>query len=182
MSVRKVWWGGAWVDISGGGGAAGGVPFGQMYSQTASAWGTANRAVLVPVRVTADTLIDTLGTRIFTSNGNLDIGIYTDTSDAPDDLLISTGSVASPGTGFRTFSVAETNIPAGRVWLAIASSSTTFAVYSIAHSSASAGFADPGSSSEIDARLKATSMPLPDPISGTSATSDFMPVVWASHT
>lgn len=174
MASRKVWDSGAWVDLSGG------VPFGNFYNQTASNW-VANQMVCVPYRLKTPVLIDKLGTRIFTSAGNLDLGIYTDTSGSPDDLLVSIGSTASPGTGFRTFSVTETLVPAGLIWLAMAASSATLAIYSIVHSSGAAGFGDTVASAEIDARIRNSAFPLADPSEATAATTGFMPVIWADH-
>lgn len=156
------------------------VPFGQLLSVTANTV-TANRAYMTACRLTEDATINRLGTNIFTSAGNIDIGIYEDNAGVPGDLLISTGSVASPGTGFRVFTVAETVIPAGRVWMAFAGSSGTLAVYAATQlSTTAAGFHDPSTSTILRTHHKDTAFPLPDPMSSPTATTTFSPIMWAN--
>jgi hypothetical protein len=88
-----------------------------------SAWGVANRAIYMPVRVTARVIIKKLGCVTSTTGaGNIDIGIY----DAGGTRLISTGSTAkSAVASTQIIDVTDTTIGPGLYYLALNNSTTT---------------------------------------------------------
>lgn len=90
-----------------------------------TAWGSANRSMLVPFQLT-DTFVSTTAFVVSgsTANGNWDIGIYDNTLN----LLAHTGSVAQTSSPvWNTATLAYTLYP-GKYWLGFSSNSST-AVY-----------------------------------------------------
>lgn len=93
------------------------------YSAASAVYPTANRALFYPVfcqePFTARFMGIANGTAVA---GNVDVGIY----DVLGNRLVSSGSVAQAGTStVQTFNIADTDIPMGWYFLAVACSSTT---------------------------------------------------------
>jgi len=60
------------------------------------------------------------------TGGNLRIGVYDESSSAPNDLLVQTASLSMPGASSYTFqSLDETEATTVRLWLAFMQTSTT---------------------------------------------------------
>jgi hypothetical protein len=87
------------------------------------AWGTANRATYVPVRVSRRVIVRKLAVGTGTTGtNNLDIGLY----DAAGTRLVSTGPQAKGTTlQMQTFDVTDTTIGPGLYYLALNSAGTT---------------------------------------------------------
>lgn len=113
--------------------------------------------------------ITTFNINIDTSAGNLDVGIYADSSGVPGAKLWALGSTASPGTGHRSFNISAgtpTSLTpsGGPGWLAVATNSATFALKSA--SGAPAGIA----------RSQSSAFPLPA-TAGSSDDSDMIAAI-----
>lgn len=87
------------------------------------AWGTANRAIYIPIRVPRlCTVVKLAFGNGSTATGNYDIGLY----NAAGTRLVSKGSTAKGVTQEMTVvDVADTTISAGTYYLALNSDSTT---------------------------------------------------------
>jgi len=96
-----------------------------------TAWGTANLAVYVPVWVpfscTATKLLTSYGSTV---SGNVDVGIYADSSGQPGSRLTSAGSTAMGSANtVQEFDVADQALTGGTLyWFAMACSATTSTV------------------------------------------------------
>jgi len=90
---------------------------------TASAWGTANRALYVPVRVPRACVVKELGFAAETTGtGNVDVGLY----DAAGTRLVSTGSTAKIVTqAIQAIDVTDTPIQRGLYYLGLNNDTTT---------------------------------------------------------
>lgn len=92
-----------------------------------AAWGTANRAIYVPVRVPRRVIVRKLGVGTGTTGtNNMDIGLY----DAAGTRLVSTGAQTKSTTLFmQVFDVTDTTIGPGLYYLALNSAGTTDTFY-----------------------------------------------------
>lgn len=96
---------------------------------SSSAWGTANRAVYIPVRVTRACVVRKLGASVTaTATGNIDIGIYSQSGTR----LVSTGSTAKTTSTVQVIDITDTTLTPGLYYLALNNDTTTdtFAVTS----------------------------------------------------
>lgn len=140
-----------------------------MSTPSSAVFESANRAVYIPLRITAVCVVR----RLWWANGstvsasyNVDVGIYADAGYKPGAKLIATGSTAQgTATEVQFVDVTDTTLAPGRYWLAIACSS------------ASATFlrATVGASGYMDAAWRfeeASALPLPataTPVEASSA-------------
>jgi hypothetical protein len=184
MTARKVWWDGAWVDLSGGGGG-GPAPLliGRLQFSGASAGFTANRAYQSLHETPANIVVNRVGCRVSTQAGNIDLGVYApDGTGSPlgvaSTRLASTGSTACPAAGYREFTIPDTTIVAGWFWIALAtdSTSTGFAYTTAADVILPVSGAAPGTG----IYHTASSFPLPSTM-GSPTTSTNMPCVWVRY-
>lgn len=92
-------------------------------SVASTAWGTANMAIYVPIVLPVPVLVvKAWVANGATANGNVDVAAY----DAAGNRLVSAGSTLQAGTGdLQEFNVTDTVLPAGLIYIALASSSTT---------------------------------------------------------
>lgn len=112
--------------------ALGGVGLGLVgqLNYTSNTTDSANQATAIRCHTDAPLTINRIGLYIPTSSGNLDVGAYAadGAGGIPGTRLVSAGSTASPGTGLRRITVAETTIPAGFLWLAVAVNNATISL------------------------------------------------------
>jgi hypothetical protein len=102
---------------------------GNLFSFGSVAWPVANRAYYIPLRMDRKGVLS----RLFLHNGstaagNFDIGLYSSSSQGPQDKLISTGSTAQAGTQVpQSVDMSSSNfcILPGLYYLALAMSSTS---------------------------------------------------------
>ena len=102
------------------------TPFGELsrmlgagFNQAATAWGTANRAVYMPVMLSDPATIDRFLIQPgATVNGNVDVGIYS----WENTLLVSSGAVAASGNAATGQTIDLTNTYLTPGWYKIASS------------------------------------------------------------
>ena len=92
-------------------------------ASTANAWGTANRAIYMPIRVPRRVIVRELGYASSTTGaGNIDIGLY----DQSGTRLISTGSTAKSATAaLEAIDVTDTTIGPGLYYIGLNNSTTT---------------------------------------------------------
>lgn len=133
----------------------------------------ANTAAFCRIVIPRPVVVNRLWCSINISSGNIDLGLYADdgTGASPGAKLVSTGSTASPGTGSRSFSVADTTIPAGVVWFAVSADNGTL---QLARSTFGVVASATGSCT------KTSSFPLPSSISSPSASTANTFAVWIS--
>ena len=95
----------------------------QATANTTTAWGTANRAVYVPIRVPRRVIVRELAySSAPTATGNIDIGLY----DQGGTRLVSSGSVAKSGSSSETVrDITDTTIGPGLYYLALNNDTTT---------------------------------------------------------
>lgn len=95
----------------------------QNVTTSSGVWGTANRAVYIPIGVKVRVTVVSLGfANGTTATGNIDIGLY----DAAGVRLVSSGSTAK-GTGneITVMDVTDTTIGPGLYYLALNNDTTT---------------------------------------------------------
>ena len=132
----------------------------------------ANTAALCRIQIARSVVVNRLWVNIATSSGNIDVGLYADDgAGSPGALIVSSGSVASPGTGNRSFTIADTTLPEGVVWFAVAASNGTL---QLARSTFGVVAQSTGSCT------KASSFPLPSSISSPSASGVNTFAVWVA--
>lgn len=94
----------------------------QTVASSAAAWGTANRAIYVPVRVPKRCVVRELGIGSgATATGNVDVGIY----DPSGVRLVSSGSTAKTATSIQAVDVTDTTIGPGLYYLGLNNDTTT---------------------------------------------------------
>lgn len=94
---------------------------------TGNAWGTANRAIYVPIRVPSRVMVRQLAVgQGSTSTGNIDIGLY----DATGTRLASTGSQTKLSSVLQVHDVTDTIIGPGLYYLAVNNDTTTDTILS----------------------------------------------------
>lgn len=113
---------------------------------------------------------------IVVSSGNLCLAIYDDDggSGEPGTRLSTTGSVASPGTGQRTFTIPQCTVN-GVYYIGLSGDNGTFSV-----GIDQGNKYDPVAGAAITSpfRNKSSAFPLPDPMTSAAATS-LGPAAWA---
>jgi hypothetical protein len=125
------------------------LPYGGATHSLYLAWGASNRAIYVPCVIPAACTVTGIRIRIGTSSGNICVGLY----DSGGTRVATSGSVASPGTSFRTINFTSSYAAAaGRYYLAMSADNTTITV-----SSPDAG----GVVGSLTTRFEATAHPLP---------------------
>lgn len=99
----------------------------QSSAATSTAWGTANRAIYVPIRVPHRITVKELGYVCnSTATGNIDIGLY----DSAGTRLASTGSTAKANsTKTVALDVTDTTIGPGLYYVALNNDTTTDTFY-----------------------------------------------------
>jgi len=131
------------------------------------AWPAANRALLIPFVLprTATAYKIHVGNG-GTVSGNLDAGIYS----AAGALLVSIGSTANAGTNvYQSLDIADTQLTGGTLYYValVFDNATATPLRSQTNARVLAG---------LGVREKATSFPLPDPLTGTAVpTSNYVP-------
>jgi hypothetical protein len=123
-------------------------------ANVSTAWGTANLAYFYPVWVPESCVLTKLWWQNgATANGNVDVGVYTDQGNR----LISTGTTLQTGTSvIQSVDITDTPVPAGLLYFAIALSSATGTIWSVAASLS-------GSLAIMSGYQQATAFPLPNP-------------------
>lgn len=121
---------------------------------------------------------------ISTSNGNIDVGVY-GTQATNRTRLYSSGSVASPGTGWRIIADPNIDVTAGdQIDLAIACDGASFALYKGATNNAAvvdfpAGFFTGGGGLNYLTWVAPSSFPLPSPLAeaGMATSAQAFPIM-----
>lgn len=140
------------------------------YSVTATAWGTAGRAVTQPVCVSAPITITDFVITVQTQAGNVDAGIYT----WDNVRIISNGGVGCAAAGIQIIGITDTLLLPGWYKMAFSSDSTT-AVFRSNTLAAPilrvCGFQEDTSA-----------YPLPDPLTPNVYATAIAPAICASYT
>jgi hypothetical protein len=127
---------------------------------SASAFGTANRVVVIKFLVNADITVGTVHFALGASSGNLDIGIY----DTSLNRLGSTGSFAAPGTGQRSRALSgSVALSGGTAYYAACAADNGTLKFAGYNGGSGAQVASGGYN--LIGRKEST-FPLPDPLSG----------------
>jgi hypothetical protein len=94
------------------------------FNATATTWGTAGRAIYIPVTVPRPLTVYQMAVRVQTQSGNIDVGIY----DVAGTRLVANGNVAMAAAGVQTFNITDTLLAPGYYFLAVLCSSLTAAL------------------------------------------------------
>lgn len=121
-------------------------------------WPTANRAIYTPFQVDSATVVDLAEIYVGIQSGNIDVGVYADSSGAPGARLVSTGSMTTPGATRAAIALTAVTLAPGKYHFALACDNTT------------ASFGNnPRSGYVRNGGYKAASFPLPDPAGSVTA-------------
>jgi hypothetical protein len=145
-------------------------PFAPQNQSAATAWGTANRALYIPIDIPRRVVIRKLAYSSSTTGaGNIDIGLY----DASGTLLVSSGSTAkSTSSDDVAVDVTDTTVGPGLHYIALNNSTTADTFLAMAYSAPmAAGFG------VLQEALGSVTLPATATWSLTSAT--FIPIVSA---
>lgn len=132
-----------------------------MAQSSAVAWFTNNGAAYYRFIAPSAVTLPGLQIVVVTASGNIDVGVYADSSGSPAGRLASSGSVACPAAGPQIVSfTGSINLVAGTTyWFAMACSTTaaTFAGNTLA----SASMLQAPTGGKASAFEQATALPLP---------------------
>ncbi len=136
-----------------------------LRSTATSVWPAANDALFIPFEVSVPITVVQIHLAIFTSSGNIDVGIY----DSSGNRLVSAGSTVTAAVGEQIFNITDTLLQRGRYYAAIAIDNGTAAVpaYNALTTSLLAVYG---------LRKQATAFPLPATATFASPTAFYLPM------
>ncbi len=136
----------------------------------AGVWNAVNRAFYVPIDLEEPMVATRLACQVgTTAAGNLDMGLYTEVGNR----IISTGSVAIGLAGLQSIDIADTLLPPGTYWLAMACSTITTATF---RRSTTAGPV----LRACGAQMQDAAIPLPAIATFATMTASFLPLITAT--
>lgn len=176
MGSRYVKSGGSFVELGGGGDPIPGPIAMAITGTTAFDAGWVSYVPFVPLR---DCVVDTIGFAVATQSGNVDVGIYSDSSGSPGSRLASSGSVACPAAGARTLTFSEVSLTGGTLyWVAMSMSSATA---SFRYIGAGAGFYQPSTdTTPMGRRVASGGHPLASTAPASANVNNVL-LLWVDH-